>query len=77
MSSDDVAWRRRIFEQYASERSKAPIPAYTLEPVADVTRFVPQGDGDEAPMSRPILEHRGFRFVCHTYPMRTRPFEPL
>ncbi|HEX3096962.1 MAG TPA: GNAT family N-acetyltransferase [Usitatibacter sp.] len=30
---------------------------------------------DAAPMSRPILERKGFRFVCHTYPMRTRPFE--
>jgi GNAT superfamily N-acetyltransferase len=29
---------------------------------------------DAAPMSRPILERKGFRFVCHTYPMRTRPF---
>jgi GNAT superfamily N-acetyltransferase len=30
---------------------------------------------DAAPMSRPILENRGFRFVCHTHPMRTRPFD--
>jgi GNAT superfamily N-acetyltransferase len=30
---------------------------------------------DAAPMSRPILERKGFRFVCHTYPMRTRPFD--
>jgi GNAT superfamily N-acetyltransferase len=30
---------------------------------------------DAAPMSRPILEKRGFRFVCHTHPMRTRPFD--
>lgn len=30
---------------------------------------------DAAPISRPILERRGFRFVCHTYPMRTRPFD--
>jgi GNAT superfamily N-acetyltransferase len=30
---------------------------------------------DAAPMSRPILERRGFRFVCHTHPMRTRPFD--
>jgi len=30
---------------------------------------------DAAPMSRPILERRGFRFVCHTYFMRTRPYE--
>jgi len=30
---------------------------------------------DAAPMSRPILEKRGFRFVCNTYPMRTRPFD--
>lgn len=30
---------------------------------------------DAAPMSRPILEHKGFRFICHTYPMRTRPFD--
>ncbi len=25
---------------------------------------------DAAPMSRPILERKGFEFVCHTYPMR-------
>jgi GNAT superfamily N-acetyltransferase len=25
---------------------------------------------DAAPMSRPILEKRGFRFVCNTYPMK-------
>jgi GNAT superfamily N-acetyltransferase len=30
---------------------------------------------DAAPMSRPILEKKGFRFVCDTYPMRTRPFD--
>ena len=29
---------------------------------------------DAAPMSRPILEKKGFRLVCGTYPMRTRPF---
>jgi len=36
------------------------------------TRFVAV---DAAPMSRPILESRGFHFVCHTHPMRTRPFD--
>jgi GNAT superfamily N-acetyltransferase len=36
------------------------------------TRFIAV---DAAPMSRPILERRGFRFVCHTHPMRTRPFD--
>ena len=30
---------------------------------------------DAAPMSRPILEKKGFRFVCRTYPMRTRPYD--
>lgn len=40
-------------------------------------RGVPYIAVDAAPMSRPILERRGFRFVCHTYPMRTRPYEPL
>jgi GNAT superfamily N-acetyltransferase len=30
---------------------------------------------DAAPMSRPILERKGFEFVCHAYPMRTRPFD--
>ena len=40
-------------------------------------RGVPYVAVDAAPMSRPILERRGFRFVCHTYPMRTRPYEPL
>jgi GNAT superfamily N-acetyltransferase len=30
---------------------------------------------DAAPMSRAILERRGFQFVCHTYPMRTRPYD--
>jgi len=38
-------------------------------------RGVPFIAVDAAPMSRPILERKGFRFVCHTYPMRTRPFE--
>ncbi len=28
---------------------------------------------DAAPMSRPILERKGFNFVCHTYPMRSAP----
>ena len=40
-------------------------------------RAVPYIAVDAAPMSRPILERRGFRFVCHTYPMRTRAYEPL
>jgi GNAT superfamily N-acetyltransferase len=40
-------------------------------------RAVPYIAVDAAPMSRPILERRGFRFVCHTYPMRTRPYELL
>jgi GNAT superfamily N-acetyltransferase len=30
---------------------------------------------DAASMSRPILERKGFRFVCDAYPMRTRPFD--
>jgi GNAT superfamily N-acetyltransferase len=38
-------------------------------------RGVPFIAVDAAPMSRPILERRGFRFVCHTYPMRTRAYE--
>ena len=38
-------------------------------------RAVPYIAVDAAPMSRPILERRGFEFVCNTYPMRTRPFE--
>jgi GNAT superfamily N-acetyltransferase len=38
-------------------------------------RGVPFIAVDAAPMSRPILERKGFRFVCHTYPMRTRPFD--
>ena len=25
---------------------------------------------DAAPMSRPILERKGFEFVCHTWPLR-------
>jgi GNAT superfamily N-acetyltransferase len=37
-------------------------------------RGVPFIAVDAAPMSRPILERKGFRFVCRTYPMRTRPF---
>jgi GNAT superfamily N-acetyltransferase len=37
-------------------------------------RRVPYIAVDAAPMSRPILERKGFRFVCQTYPMRTRPF---
>jgi hypothetical protein len=40
-------------------------------------RGVPYIVVDAAPMSRPILERRGFRFVCNTYPMRTRPYEAL
>ena len=38
-------------------------------------RGVPFIAVDAAPMSRPILERKGFRFVCHTHPMRTRPFD--
>lgn len=30
---------------------------------------------DAAPMSRPILERKGFEYVCDTYPMRTRPHD--
>lgn len=37
-------------------------------------RAVPFIAVDAAPMSRPILERRGFRYVCDTLPMRTRPF---
>jgi GNAT superfamily N-acetyltransferase len=36
-------------------------------------RAVPFIAVDAAPMSRPILERKGFRYVCGTYPMRTRP----
>ena len=28
---------------------------------------------DAAPMSRPILQRKGFMFVCATYPMRSAP----
>jgi GNAT superfamily N-acetyltransferase len=28
---------------------------------------------DAAPMSRPILEHKGFEHICNTYPMRLAP----
>ena len=38
-------------------------------------RGVPFIAVDAAPMSRPILERKGFEFVCETYPMRTRPFD--
>jgi GNAT superfamily N-acetyltransferase len=38
-------------------------------------RAVPFIAVDAAPMSRPILERKGFHFVCGTYPMRTRPFD--
>lgn len=38
-------------------------------------RAVPFIAVDAAPLSRPILERKGFRFVCGTYPMRTRPFD--
>lgn len=41
------------------------------------SRRVPYVAVDAAPMSRPILERRGFKFVCNTYPLRTRPYEPL
>jgi len=40
-------------------------------------RGVPYIAVDAAPMSRPILERRGFRYVCDTYQMRSRPYEPL
>ena len=40
-------------------------------------RGVPYIAVDAAPMSRPILERRGFRYVCNTYQMRSRPYEPL
>lgn len=35
-------------------------------------RGVPYIAVDAAPMSRPILERKGFAYVCDTYPMRTR-----
>jgi len=38
-------------------------------------RAVPFIAVDAAPMSRPILERKGFHYVCGTYPMRTRPFD--
>ena len=38
-------------------------------------RGVPYLAVDAAPMSRPILERKGFRYICGTYPMRTRPFD--
>ena len=40
-------------------------------------RGVPYIAVDAAPMSRPILERRGFRYVCNTYPMRSRAHELL
>lgn len=39
------------------------------------SREVPFIAVDAAPMSRPILERKGFRHVCNTYPMRTRPHD--
>jgi len=38
-------------------------------------RGIPYLAVDAAPMSRPILERKGFRYICDTYPMRTRPFD--
>jgi len=52
----------RLFEARVAEARMRGVPCIAV---------------DAAPMSRPILERRGFRFVCHTYPMRTRAYEPL
>ena len=38
-------------------------------------RGIPYLAVDAAPMSRPILERKGFRYICGTHPMRTRPHD--
>ena len=58
-------WRGRgvyaaLFERRVSEARRRGVPFVAV---------------DAAPLSRPILERKGFDFVCHTYPMRTRPFD--
>jgi hypothetical protein len=47
-SSDDLSWRRRIFDEYAAERRAAAVPGYTLEVADDITRQLPQGSDNEA-----------------------------
>lgn len=41
-------WRREIFERYATERHNARIPGYRLDPLPDITRYLPAGSDDEA-----------------------------
>lgn len=62
-----------VLEQYRGRGLYARLFERRLEEAR--LRGVPYIAVDAAPMSRPVLARRGFQFVCHTYPMRTRPYE--
>ena len=51
VDADAAAWRRTIFEDYASARRVARIPGYRVEVLEDVTRHLPAGDDDESLLS--------------------------
>ena len=62
-----------VAEQY---RGRGVYSALFERRIAEAkARAVPFVAVDAAPMSRPILERKGFHYVCGTYPMRTRPFD--
>ena len=57
----------------ASHRARGVYSLLFAQRLADAAaRGVPFIAVDAAPMSRPILERKGFAYVCNTYPMRTR-----
>ena len=59
-----------------SHRSRGVYSLLFARRVAEAAaRGVPYIAVDAAPMSRPILERKGFAYVCGTYPMRTRPHD--
>ena len=62
-----------VLESYRTRGVYSVLFARRLADAA--ARGVPFMAVDAAPMSRPILERKGFAFVCNTYPMRTRPHD--
>ena len=62
-----------VLEKYRARGVYSQLLARRLADAA--ARGVPFIAVDAAPMSRPILERKGFAYVCDTYPMRTRPHD--
>ena len=62
----DGTLRRSLFDPFVEERHRPSLEEARVRGC----RFLAV---DAAPMSRPILQHKGFMFVGATYPMKSEP----